>query len=71
MDELQTKQVIYYPPKPNEVERYARQVCRDWAETKSPDYGELVFVSEFVRFMKLVVQINAKRLNQKKMESTP
>jgi hypothetical protein len=65
------KQVVYYPPKPNEVERYARQVCRGWEETKSPDYGDLAFVGEFVRFIKLVVQINAKYMNREQMRNTP
>jgi hypothetical protein len=56
--------VIYYAPPSNAVERYARQVCRDWAKNRAKVYGETEFVSGFVRFMKLAVKIKTKHLNR-------
>jgi hypothetical protein len=58
------RRVIYYAPPPNVVERYARQVCRNWAKNRAKVYGEIEFVSGFVRFMKLAVKIKTKQLNR-------
>lgn len=63
--------IIYIPPPPNEVERYARQLCRGWAENRSPEYGDMAFVSGFVRFMKQVVRSQAKQMNNGVREPCP
>ena len=68
MDEPQsqtnTNQVLYFAPKPEAIEKYARFVCNALAERHGEEYRKTEIVNGFTNFVKVVVRIHAKHLNR-------
>lgn len=58
-------------PQPNEVERYARQLCRHWGDTRAPVYHEQSFVRGFADFMQLIVRIQVKHAGESSCPKKP
>lgn len=57
-------EVTVSAPQPNDVERYARHLCRHWGQTRSPAYHKQTFVRGFADFMKLIVRIQVEHAGE-------
>jgi len=58
-----TPKKIYYPPKPEFLDKYSLDVCKGLTKKHGSDYYTTEFISEFTNFVKLVVKVQVKHLN--------
>lgn len=59
------RRIEYFPPTPEHIEAYGRQVCRDLGE----EFAEPEVMHGFTQFVKVVVGIVARRLNAEEVDN--
>lgn len=66
--------VVYVAPPPEDIEKFANTFCRRLGKRQGEDYSDTATVQAFTSFLKTVVSIKIKALNQgadRVQEKTP
>jgi len=63
------KIVVYCPPKPEVIEKFANRVCQELARQHGEQFARSEVIDGFTDYLKLAARIYANHLNRKQEEN--